>query len=433
MRIPYAHQQEIIDDDLKKTGIWMGTGSGKGFIALSLAKGDTLVICPKTIRDARVWEREYRAIAEIEMQKYRKGNNIKTFKPRLQVISKEEFRRDAVFLPRFNTVISDETHTMLGVTPNTRQRNKVIVPKASQLFDAFEAYLLRTKPERLYLLSATIVKSPMTVWAARQVLGKNQANKLTSFLNFRDTFYTRLPMPGRDIYAPKKDAKTKEHLAELVRDCGYVGRLQDFFDVPEQTFRTVYVGLTAAQTARIRALPLQFPDPIVLIGKKNQVENGCLAGDEFSDGEIFPNEKIEKLLELADEFPRMIIFAKWTAQINAIENAFKKAKKPILTMTGKSKDRQSLILEVNKRLNCAFLVQSQISEGWECPDYPVMVFASRTYSLVDYIQAQGRISRANALKKNLYINLVVKDGIDEAVDKCLESKCDFNERVHANV
>ncbi len=258
-------------------------------------------------------------------------------------------------------------------------------------------------------------------------------DKLTSFLNFRDKYYVRLNMPGRDIYAPKKDTRTKDDLAKLVRSIGYVGRLNDYFDVPPQIYRTIYVGLTQKQKDRMRTLPLEFPDPIVLIGKKNQVENGCLAGDEFSDGEIFPNEKIEKLLELADEFPRMIIFAKWTAQINAIENAFKKAKKPILTMTGKSKDRQSLILEVNKRLNCAFLVQSQISEGWECPDYPVMVFASRTYSLVDYIQAQGRISRANALKKNLYINLVVKDGIDEAVDKCLESKCDFNERVHANV
>lgn len=172
MRKTYAHQQKILNDDPKKCGLFLGTGSGKTFLSLSLAKGDILVICPKTIRDARVWEREYRSIAENEVQKYRKGNNVRVFKPRLTVMSKEEFRRDAALLPRFDTVIADECHNLLGVTPNTRQRNRVIVPKASQLFDAFEAYLLRTKPERLYLLSATIVKSPFCVWGAGRLLGK---------------------------------------------------------------------------------------------------------------------------------------------------------------------------------------------------------------------------------------------------------------------
>jgi predicted helicase len=78
-------------------------------------------------------------------------------------------------------------------------------------------------------------------------------------------------------------------------------------------------------------------------------------------------------------------------------------------------------------------VQAQISAGWELPECPVMVFASRTYSWVDYEQAIGRIQRVNNIKKNLYINLVVKGGVDEAIDKSLLNKKDFSERVYLGI
>ena len=44
----YEHQLKIITDNRKKTGIFLGTGSGKTLIALSLARGKTLIIAPKT-------------------------------------------------------------------------------------------------------------------------------------------------------------------------------------------------------------------------------------------------------------------------------------------------------------------------------------------------------------------------------------------------
>lgn len=127
------------------------------------------MICPKTIKEAGVWERDYK---EIIFEKIKRSKNTRVVKSRLTVMSKEEFRRDASSLPHFHTVIVDEAHTMLGMTPNTRQLNRKTIPKASQLYDELEAYLERTKPDRLYLLSATISKSPFTVWAAGRILQK---------------------------------------------------------------------------------------------------------------------------------------------------------------------------------------------------------------------------------------------------------------------
>ena len=54
----YKHQQIIIDEDKKKCGIFLGTGSGKTRIALLLAQGKILIVAPKTqILDSN-WERE---------------------------------------------------------------------------------------------------------------------------------------------------------------------------------------------------------------------------------------------------------------------------------------------------------------------------------------------------------------------------------------
>lgn len=418
----YAHQQAIIDADPKKAGLFLGTGSGKTKIALLLGRGNVLIIAPKTQVEDQNWERE-KMKSGIE---YLKNEEHFIRQKPLTVMTFDIFKRDHATLPRFDTVIVDEAHGMLGVTPNTRWRKKVEIPKASQRYEALEEYLERTQPNRLYLCTATIMKSPMTVYAALKLLGH-----VRDFYIWRHQYYTKLPMPGREVYVPKKNDQVKDWLAKEVRDAGYVGRLQDFFDVPEQTFKTEHIELIEAQKKRIMQLRTEYPEPIVRIGKQHQVENGVLNSDGFSAVEHFDNGKIDRIVELAAEFPRMVVFAKYTHQIFDIQDALIKAGFMTLTLTGDTKDRGAVIKEANAAEQCVFIAQAQISAGWELPEYPVMVFASRTYSFVDYYQALGRIQRANHIKKNLYINLVVKKGVDEAVDKSLENKQDFAEHVYA--
>lgn len=407
----FKHQKDIINDDPKKCGLFLGTGSSKTRIALELAEGRILIIVPKTQKEDGNWERE---------------NKKWGINKRITTISKEMFRRDFRLIGHFDTVIVDEAHTCLGVTPNTRQRKKVTIPRASQLFEALEWFIENRKPSRFYMCTATIMKSPMTVWGAAKLLGFDW-----DFYRFRHTFYTKLPMPGREVFAPRRNQETKERLADAVKKLGYVGRLEDYFDVPDQTFRTITIELTEKQKERLKQIPLEYPDPIVRIGKRHQIENGSLKGDEFNAPETFPNGKIDKILELAEEFPRMVVFAKYTLQLDQIVGALMDTGYNVLRMDGKTEHREGHI-KFMKENDGIFVVQAQISAGWELPETPVMVFASRTYSFVDYDQALGRIQRANNIKKNLYISLVVKGGIDEAVDDAIASKNDFNEVLYAH-
>lgn len=407
----FAHQQKIVDDDPKQTGLWLGTGGGKTRTALQMATGKTLVICPKTQKEDQNWEREL-----IKMNK----------KLDLHVISKETFRRDHQSMQPYNTVIVDEAETCLGVTPNTRQKNKVIIPKASQLFDALQLYLQTTKPQRLYLATATITRTPMTVWAAGQLLGKDW-----NWYEWRSTFYQKLPMPGREVWSPKVTEECKNLLAGFVNELGYVGRLEDWFDVPEQTYKNDYVELTAPQKNRINEIKVEYPDPIVAIGKRHQIENGVLKGDEFSPAESFKSAKTERILQYAYEFPRLIIFAKFTNQIKLYENELRKKGYTVYTLTGETKDRSTLFQKLEAADKAILICQAQISAGWEWKECPTAIFASRSYSIADYIQGQGRIQRTDKIKKNLYINLITKGGVDQALDATIKNKKDFSERVYA--
>ncbi len=409
----FQHQARIIDEDPVRTGLWLGTGSGKTRIAVCLARGSTLVICPKTQKLDRNWEREVQKL-KLSLE--------------LTVVSKEEFRRDHATLPAFQTVIVDEAETCLGVMPITRQRKKQTIPKASQLFEALETFLERTKPSRLYLATATITRSPMTVWAAGKLLGKNW-----DFYQWRDVFYTRLPMPGREVWSPKNSEECKDRLAKAVQSIGYVGRLEDYFDVPEQTFKIDWVDLTPEQKKRINEIKIEFPDPIVALGKRLQIENGVLNGDEYTASELIKSNKDDRILHYAEEFPKLIIWAKFTNQINHYENILTKKGYNVYTLTGATNDREQLFKTLRDKNSYILIAQAQISAGWELPQCPVMVFASRTYSVADYLQAQGRIQRTNAIKKNLYINLISRGGIDEAVNDSLENKKDFSERVYCNL
>ena len=114
-------QKTIINDDKPVTVFFLGTGVGKTLTALAMAEGPTLVVCPKQQKLDRTWEKNN--------EKFALGKN-------LTVVSKEEFRRDWTEIGYFDTVIFDEGHNMLGVLPETRQRNKVAIPKTSQLFEA---------------------------------------------------------------------------------------------------------------------------------------------------------------------------------------------------------------------------------------------------------------------------------------------------------
>lgn len=420
----YEHQKKIIKENKLKCGLFLGTGASKTRTALVMAEGPTLVVCPKQQRDDETWQREN--------EKWQTGKD-------LTVISKEDLRKNWDSLPRFETLIVDECHNNLGVLPMYYQKKNVQYLKTSQIFEATLKWVKKHNPKRIYLLSATPVPKPMSMWGIGTLLGQKWDSA-----QFRSTYYNEIRIGGmRRVWMPKKDEATKQRLADLVQKFGYTGGLTDFFDVPEQTHKVVEIEPSKEQTKMMNELMFEEADPLVRRARLRTVENGVLYGKKIEtlDGKtdkmtnqtkIFKSHKIDYILERALEFPKLLIFANYTAQILEIEKALKAEGYEVSTLTGATKDR-SFIRKVNDSPNPHIIIaQSSISSGYELPSFPCVIYASKSWRFVDYEQSLGRVLRSNHLKKNLYIHLVVK-GCDYDCHKAIMSGVDFQERLTLNI
>lgn len=402
----YKHQKDLIDQNPKKRGVGFGCGAGKTRTTLHLTKGKgtVLVAAPKTQVLDQTWERE-KASTGLDVP--------------LMVTSKERFKKGA---PKANVLVLDEAHCFLGVTPATRYKNKIEIPRTSQLFEETLKWIQVNKPEYIYLCSATPIPAPLAVWAVAKLFGEDW-----DYFAFRRKFYTYVPNIGRGVWIPKKDRQTEEELKNLAKRFWTFGRLEDFFDVPDQVHKPVTVGLSVAQTKTMREVPLLYPEPLVRVGKRHQIEQGVF------EGTVLDEYKTQEIEELADEFPKLLVFARYTSQIDQMAEKLKKAfkNKDILVLDGRTADRRALMVKAeDPKRETIVIAQSQVSTGYELPSFRCTVFASMSYSFVDYEQALGRTQRANNISKNVYVYLLASE-VDKAVFKCVQGKKDFNELLFA--
>ncbi len=416
----YEIQKTIITDDKHSIGLFLGTGVGKTLPALVLAEGEVLVIAPKQLKLDRNWEK----------------NNAKfNLHKRLTVVSYEMFWRHPEEWGQYDTVILDEGHKALGVLPETRQRNKVSIPKTSKVFEGILTFLHKYPPKRFYIATATPAGKPMNVWALAKLFGKNW-----DFFKFRQTFYFPTMMGRRQVWLPRRDEETQQRLALAVQRLGYTGALSDFMDVPEQKHITISIALTDEQKKALKALDEDEADPMVKRARMRTIENGVLYGkkiEEISEKEsvmsknttLFANGKIDYILERAEEFPKLFVFAAYTAQVEAIAEALRKAGYDAMTLTGNTRDRATIIDSMEKLKSGIVVVASQICEGYRVPSAPCMIFASKSNRFVHFDQGKGRILDGQHLKKNLYIHLVVPDGADEGCHEAIMAGQDFQEKL----
>lgn len=417
----YEIQKQIIIDDKHTAGVFLGTGVGKTLPCLVLGQGRILVVSPKQQKLDRTWQ---------------KNNEKFGLNKDVTVMSKEEFRRDWDLIDRFDTLIFDEGHNMLGVMPELHQRDRISIPKTSQIFEASFNYIRKHHPERFYIATATPMSKPMNVWAISKLFGKTW-----DFFKFRETFYFKTMMGRREVWLPRKDEQTRQRLALAVQKLGYTGSLSDFMDVPEQTHVVVPIELSSEQKQALKQLETDEADPMVRRARMRTIENGILYGKKVEkvsekedamvkDTKYFPNGKMAYILDRAEEFDKLFIFAAYTAQVYAIADTLDGMLDcDVIAVTGDTKNRDRVFDDMERMKKGVVVVASQICEGYRVPSAPCMIFASKSSRYVHYQQGVGRILDGQHLKKNLYIHLVVPDGADEACHESIMEGKDFEEKL----
>lgn len=384
----YDHQQKLLDLNPSRHLIAWGTGTGKTKTAIELAYKngeEALIICPKSL---------------VEQWKSQVPDN-------WLVLSKEQFKKLYRQLSNFNCLIVDEAHYFGNYK--------------SGLTKALLDYIKLHNPKYHYLLTATpYLSSSWNLYSYGLILGKDW-----NWYKWHKHYFNEVKMGRRKIPIQKKVVNglpIEQEIARLVSVLGSTVALEDCFDVPEQIYQVEWFTLTTGQRKAISEA--WDPLPIIRFTKEAQICGGTLKGDGYTEDQTFKSEKMDRCLDLIKEHKKLIVVCHFNNEIDALATKVAKSKK-VYIIRGDVKDRHDVVADAEKSDDCVVFINAACSEGYELPSFPIMVFYSYSYSLKDAIQMRGRILRANKLKKNVYLSLVVKDSIDEDIYKCIESKQDF--------
>jgi len=398
----YSHQQDLLDINPARHLLAWQCGSGKSLAAIELVKKNkqkALVVCPKSI----------------------KHNWIDQVSSGWQVVTKEELRRDWDNLPGYNAIIVDECHYFSG-------------PK-SQMFKSAMKYFKKHKPQYIYLLTATpYMSTPWNLHTLARLLGH-----AWHYTKFRDTYFSqvrmgprlvpvikqKIPILARDGLTIKGHTTVQEEMARLTKLIGNTVRMDECVDVPLQTYLKEDFELTSEQNKAVKEIEEDvLANFIVKWTKKHQICGGALKGDGYVEDQFFKSEKLNRLLDLVGEHPLLTVVCRYNNEVKMLAQSIQKKypKKEIYEMTGAKKEA-ALAASSD---DCVLIANAAVSEGWEFPKCPVMIFYSYDFSLKNYVQMRGRIQRINNIKKNVYLSLIVPGTIDEDVYKCIQKKKDFD-------
>jgi hypothetical protein len=353
------------------------------------------VICPKSLKEQ--WKKDAPASWPI--------------------LTKEEFKKHALGIPPYDTVIVDEAHYFSNYK--------------SQMTKSLLKYVRIRKPKNIYLLTGTPYLSTIwNIYSLGLILGMPAKKKWWTWPFFRKSFFIDIPMGRRKV--PKqlttyKGRPLEDAVAELVKMMGNTVRMDECVDVPEQVFQEEYFELTKEQHKAIE--DLDDTEPIVRWTKTHQICGGTLKGDAYTPNKTFKSEKLDRLIDIVKQNKKLMVVCRYNNEIKYLYENIKKIM-PTYVIMGETKNRHLVVKEADAAPSCCVLANAACSEGYNLPSIPLMVFYSYDFSLKNYIQIKGRIQRINKIKRNVYLSLITKGEIDHDVYKCIQRKQDFDVSIY---
>jgi superfamily II DNA or RNA helicase len=164
-----------------------------------------------------------------------------------------------------------------------------------------------------------------------------------------------------------------------------------------------------------------------------QILNGSLKSDGYSEDKYFKCEKFDRSLELIEENDKIAVICRHTLELERFRDTIKDRRVFILNGQTPKEERDKLIQEFNNSDKCVILIQAKVCEGYNLYT-PVMMFYSMDWGLVEWTQMIGRPVRLDNLKSVVYINLVYKDTVDEAVyENVVIKKQEFQSEIYKHL
>ena len=442
---PYAHQldvynfaMEIYERSKQGVAILADMGTGKSLITIAVAgtlylRGEIkrlLIVCPKSI--VGVWEKEFEKFAGFDY-------TLAVLEGETQ--KKADTLRNMGSIGLQAVVINYESVWRLEQEIQTWDADMIVCDESSKIKNstAKQAKSLhrlgRLAQYKAILTGTPITNSPLDFFSQYKFLDENIFG--LSFYKFKARYAIVGGYGNHQIIGYKNMAE----LVEKAHSVGYRIKIEDAVDLPdkidevrcielEKNAKRIYDSIDKNSYAELMQGAVTTTNILTRLLRLSQCTGGFIKDDENSMLQEVSRAKLEALEDILDECEeqgkKVVVFARFVPEIEAIEKMLKKRKIDYGIIHGKVKDRSEQVERFQNDDNVkVFIGQLQTTGmGLTLTAANVAVFYSLDFSYANYEQSRARIHRIGQTKKCVYIHLVAKNTVDEKVMQALKNKGD---------
>ena len=244
--------------------------------------------------------------------------------------------------------------------------------------------------------------------------------------------------------------RNMDELVEKEHSVAYRVTKEECLDLPQQTFINRYVQFTDAEQAiyeqlrKSSFLELETGENVTattiltMYLRLMQLTGGFLTADESTRPKQVNTAKLDALADIVDDYvvdagKKLVIFARFRAEIAAIENLLRLRKIQYGSIYGDvpMEERGKIVEDFQTNPDTkVFVAQIQTAGlGITLHAASTAVFYSYDYNYANYAQALARIHRIGQRFPVTYIHLVVDGSIDGKILAALENKEDMAKTV----
>ena len=449
--IPYEHQRNALNQSAEKVQ-WayfmeMGTGKTKvtidnmAYLFLKKQITSALIIAPKSVYT--VWETEIETHMPEDVKykifkwnidkpkdliKLNKYDYFRIFLINVEALStKRGFEGCIDYLSKnkLNFVALDESTTIKN---RSAKRTKNILG-------------LRSKSHiRRILTGSPITKSPLDLYTQCQFLSPELLG-FSSYLAFRNRYAEMTDIPvgsGRYISVPKYYKRIEELEIKLKQFSTRIRKdqcldlkpkiRQKRYIVLEGESKKIYDRLRTSALAIVEDSTISFSNKLTEIIKLHQVCNGFTKDDE---GKILNlhDLKLKALEEIIEETDgKIIIWANYLWNIHQINHFLKVryGEESTVSIFGEVnvEDRKKAVERIQTDEKTRFMVGNPTTGGFglTLTACNTVIYFSNNYNLEVRKQSEDRAHRIGQKGSVVYIDIVARNTLDEAIMKALVNK-----------
>ena len=448
---PYEHQRNALETSAEKKQ-WayfmeMGTGKTKvtidnlAYLFFKRRVNSALIIAPKSVYTNCESEIQTHMPDVLKYKIYKwnidkpkdyyaveQFKDLKIFLINVEALStKRGFNACVEYLKKnkLNFVTLDESTTIKNRSAK-RTKNILGLSKLSHI--------------KRILTGSPITKSPLDLYTQCQFLSPELLG-FASYLAFRNRYAEMTDIPvgsGRFISVPKYYKKLEELETKLKQFSTRI-RKDECLDLKPKVrvkrvieldgeAKKIYEKLRTSALAIVEDSTISFSNKLTEIIKLHQVCNGFTKDD---DGQILKlhKSKLNTLDEIIQETDgKIIIWANYLYNIHEIKDFLVSKYGPESTVSiygdVNVEDRQAAVKRIQEDDKTKFLVANPTTGGFglTLTACNTVIYYSNNYNLEVRMQSEDRAHRIGQKGTVVYIDIVAKNTLDEAIMKSLTSK-----------